>query len=308
MAKRSSGMAGVKLFENHDDDLLAPVSTGEPQLSTPEAQLGVLGFFGQASTPAISDSLSAITLDQSGFMAPDAAAAAGNHFGMPQFELAAFGPDAGGWSSDDTYPRELADVDGDVDGRADIVGFSSAGVYVSLATAGGHFAAPALTLAAFGTNADAGGWSSDNIYPREVADVNGDGLADIVGFSSAGVYVSLAIAEGFFDRPTFELANFGTNAGGWSSDDTYPRELADVNGDGRADIVGFGAAGVYVSLAAAGGHFAAPTFELANFGTNAGGWSSQNLYPRELAHVSGTGGADIVGFASNGVWVSDSLF
>ncbi len=120
--------------------------------------------------------------------------------------------------------------------------------------------------------------------------------------------MSLAIAEGFFDRPTFELANFGTNAGGWSSDDTYPRELADVNGDGRADIVGFGAAGVYVSLAAAGGHFAAPTFELANFGTNAGGWSSQNLYPRELAHVSGTGGADIVGFASNGVWVSDSLF
>jgi hypothetical protein len=46
--------------------------------------------------------------------------------------------------------------------------------------------------------------------------------------------------------PTFELNAFGVNAGGWSSQDSYPRELADVNGDVRADIVGFGHAGVYV--------------------------------------------------------------
>jgi hypothetical protein len=90
---------------------------------------------------------------------------------------------AGGWSSDDTYPRTLADVDGD--GKSDIVGFSSAGVYVSLATAGGHFAMPTFELAAFGV--DVGGWSSDNTYPRKLADVDGGGMADIVGFSSAGV-------------------------------------------------------------------------------------------------------------------------
>ena len=221
-------------------------------------------------------------------------------FTASTFELAAFGVGAGGWSSDNTYPRKLADVSGDA--RADIVAFSSAGVYESLATAGGRFAMPTFELAAFGT--DAGGWSSDDTYPRKLADVNGDGRADIIGFSSAGVYESLATAGGHFAAPTFELAAFGTMAGGWSSDNTYPRTLADVNGDGKADIVGFGQAGVYVSLATAGGHFAAPTFELAAFGANAGGWTSDDAYPRKLADVNGDSMADIVGFGAAGVYVS----
>jgi uncharacterized repeat protein (TIGR01451 family) len=229
-------------------------------------------------------------------------ATGGGAFAAPTFELAAFGVDAGGWSSNDTYPRTLADVN--ADGMADIIGFSSAGVFESLATGGGHFAAPTFELAAFGTNA--GGWSSDNTYPRALADVNGDTRADIVAFSSAGVFESLATGNGDFMAPTFELAAFGTNAGGWSSDNTYPRALADVNGDHMADIVGFGADGVYVSLATGGGHFAAPTFELAAFGAgaNAGGWTSQDLYPRTLADVNGDGKTDIVGFGADGVYVS----
>jgi microcystin-dependent protein len=229
-------------------------------------------------------------------------ATGGGAFVAPTFELAAFGTNAGGWSSNDTYPRTLADVNGDH--MADIVGFSQAGVFESLATPGGHFAAPTFELAAFGVNA--GGWSSDNTYPRALADVNGDGMADIVGFSQAGVFESLADASGHFAAPTFELAAFGTNAGGWSSNDTYPRALADVNGDGSADIVGFGQAGVYVSLATGGGHFAMPTFELAAFGAGAGagGWTSQDLYPRTLADVNGDGMADIVGFGAEVVSVS----
>ena len=227
--------------------------------------------------------------------------ATGNgHFAAPTFELAAFAPGAGGWSSDDLYKRELADVNGD--GRADIVGFGQAGVYVSLATGNGHFAAPTFELAAFAPGA--GGWISDDLYTRELADVNGDGKADIVGFGQAGVYVSLATGNGHFAAPTFELAAFAPGAGGWSSDDLYQRELADVNGDGRADIVGFGQAGVYVSLATGNGHFAAPTFELAAFAPGAGGWSSDDLYPRELADVNGDGMADIVGFGQAGVYVS----
>jgi FG-GAP-like repeat len=227
-------------------------------------------------------------------------AGAPSGFASPAFQLSAFGTSAGGWSSDDTYPRDVADVNGG--GMADIVGFSSAGVYESLATGGGHFAMPTFELAAFGV--DAGGWSSDNTYPRKLADVDGGGMADIVGFSSAGVYESLASAGGHFAMPTFELAAFGTMAGGWSSDNTYPRELADVNLDGRADIIGFSSAGVYESLATAGGHFAMPTFELAAFGTMAGGWSSNDTYPRKLADVNGDGRADIVGFGADGVYVS----
>src|SRR5262245_14582414 len=229
-----------------------------------------------------------------------ATGSSGAQFAAPTFELAAFGVDAGGWSSDDTYPRKLADVNGDT--RADIVAFSSAGVYESLATPGGHFATPTFELGAFGVNA--GGWSSDDAYPRALADVNGDGRTDIIGFSSVGVYESLADAIGHFGMPTFELGAFGTTAGGWSSNDTYPRALADVDGDGKADIVGFGQAGVYVSLATGGGHFAMPTFELGAFGTNAGGWTSQDFYPRTLADVNHDGMADIVGFGADGVYTS----
>ncbi len=221
------------------------------------------------------------------------------NFAQPTFELSAFGVNAGGWSSDDTYPRKVADVNGD--GMADVVGFAQSGVWVSLATGQGNFAQPTFGLFAFGVTA--GGWSSDDTYPREVADVNGDGMADVVGFAQSGVWVSLATGQGNFAQPTFELSAFGVTAGGWSSDDTYPRKVADVNGDGMADIVGFGNAGVYVSLATGGGSFAAPVFTLSSFGT-AGGWTSENLYPREVADVNADGRADIVGFGGTGIYVA----
>jgi hypothetical protein len=81
----------------------------------------------------------------------------------------------------------------------------------------------------------------------------------------------------------------------------------DVNADGKADIVGFGADGVYMALATGGGHFASPTAQLSAFAANAGGWNSDNAYPRQLADINGNGSADIVGFAANGVWTAPSL-
>ena len=100
------------------------------------------------------------------------------------------------------------------------------------------------------TPARAAGASNDQ-FPRELADFNGDGKADIVGFGGAGVYVALATGDGDFGPTSFKLAEFGTDAsaGGWSSEDRFPRHLADVNHDGGADIVGFGYDGVYDALA-----------------------------------------------------------
>jgi hypothetical protein len=83
-------------------------------------------------------------------------------------------------------------------------------------------------------------------HPRFLADTTGDGRADIVGFGEAGVYVSRLLANGNFEPPGLVITNFGYTAGGWRVD-MHPRFLADTTGDGRADIVGFGYAGVYVS-------------------------------------------------------------
>ncbi|GAU80580.1 PQQ-dependent sugar dehydrogenase [Bosea sp. BIWAKO-01] len=227
-------------------------------------------------------------------------ATGGGSFGPQSFALANFAPSAGGWTSDDRYPRQLADVNGD--GRADIVGFGEGGVYASLATGDGSFGPQSFALANFAPSA--GGWNSDDRFPRQLADVNGDGRADIVGFGEDGVYVSLATGGGSFAPPALALANFAPSAGGWTSDDRYPRQLADVNGDGRADIVGFGEVGVYVSLATGGGSFGPQSFALANFAPSAGGWTSDDRYPRQLADVNGDARADIVGFGEGGVYTA----
>src|SRR5207249_4190076 len=118
----------------------------------------------------------------------------------------------------------------------------------------------------------AGGWTSQNEVPRLLADVNGDGLADIVGFADTGVRVSLATGGGQFASAITALnGQFGPHAGGWTTENEVPRLLADVNGDGMADIVGFADTGVLVSLASGGGHFAAPISALnGQFGPHAG--------------------------------------
>jgi uncharacterized protein YbdZ (MbtH family) len=142
-----------------------------------------------------------------------------------------------GWRMAD-HPRMMADVNGD--GRADIIGFGSSGVWVSLST-GNDFAPRTMWLNDFNLNA---GWRMAD-HPRMMADVNGDGRADIVGFGSSGVWVSLSTGSSFLPR-TMWIDDFNLNAG-WRMAD-HPRMMADVNGDGRADIVGFGSSGVWVSL------------------------------------------------------------
>src|SRR5262249_50574217 len=118
------------------------------------------------------------------------------------------------------------------------------------------FASPTFPLSAVGPSA---GWSSDDTYPRKVADVSGDGIADIVGFSSAGGIESLATAGRLSAALTSEPSALGVVGGGASSDSADPRKLTNADGGrgGIADIVGFGAAGVHESLATGGGNFAA---------------------------------------------------
>jgi len=213
--------------------------------------------------------------------------------------VANFGYDAGGWRIE-RHPRMLADTTGD--GRADIVGFGDAGVWISRAQADGSYTAPQLVVQNFGYNA--GSWRVEK-HPRFLADTTGDGRADIVGFGDGGVWVSRAQANGTFTAPQLVVQNFGYVAGGWRVE-KHPRFVADLTGDGRADIIGFGDAGVWVSLAQADGSYGQPELVVANFGYNAGSWRVER-HPRLLADTTGDGRLDIVGFGDAGVWVSRSL-
>ncbi|MFI7495960.1 FG-GAP repeat domain-containing protein [Kocuria sp. M4R2S49] len=213
-------------------------------------------------------------------------------FTAPALKLGSFGSDQG-WTVAD-HLRVLGDVNGD--GRDDIVAFGNAGTYVSYGQAGNTFTAPALKLGSFGSDQ---GWNEDR-YPRELADINGDGLDDIVGFGYAGTWVSYGRTDNTFTAPALKLQNFGA-AQGWTVDQ-HPREVGDVNGDGRDDIVGFGYGGTWVSYGQANGNLSAATRKVQNFGV-AQGWTV-GQHPRELADMNGDGIEDIVGFGYGGTWVS----
>jgi hypothetical protein len=116
-----------------------------------------------------------------------------------------------------------------------------------------------------------GTWTDNNLYPRMLVDVNGDGLPDIVGFSPQNVYVAINAGNNTFNAPIYALSDQFSVAKGYADNKTAPRFVVDVNGDGLPDIVGFHANGVYVSLNNGNGTFAAPQLVLANqFGPNQG--------------------------------------
>ena len=70
-------------------------------------------------------------------------------------------------------------------------------------------------------------------------------------------------------NPKLLLVNkFGSDAR-WGAN--HPRTLGDVNGDGKADVIGFADDGVYVALSD-GVAFSAPKRWVASYGATAGGW------------------------------------
>ena len=213
--------------------------------------------------------------------------------------VANFGYDAGGWRVD-RHPRFLADTTGD--GRADIVGFGNAGVYVSRAQADGSFAAPQLVVDNFGY--DAGGWRVER-HPRFLADTTGDGRADIVGFGNAGVWVSRAQADGSYAAPQLVVGNFGYDAGGWRVE-RHPRFVADIDRRRprrhrrlrqrrRLRVAGAGRR-----------QLRRRQLVVANFGYDAGGWRVEQP-PALPGRHHRRRPADIVGFGNAGVWVSRAL-
>ena len=176
------------------------------------------------------------------------------------------------------YSVAVADVNGD--GRRDIVtaniGSNTAGVL--LGQAGGGFT-PAST---YPTGA--------NSFPNglAVADVSGDGRPDLVtaNYSSSTVGVLLGQAGGGFATVMTYSTDTGSTPVGVV--------LADVSGDGRADIItaNQGTNTVGVLLGQVGGGFTAVT----TYSTGAGS------FPKSVAvsDVNGDGRADIITANYNG--------
>jgi len=96
------------------------------------------------------------------------------------------------------------------------------------------------------------------------------------------------------------IQNFAYNAGNWRVE-KHLRFVADIRNNGRADIVGFGDAGVLVSLNNGRGTFAPAKLAVADFGYNAEWRIEKHL--RFLGDVYGTGLLDIIGFGEDNVFI-----
>ncbi len=245
-------------------------------------------------------------------------------FGTPQPALANqnFGVQQG-WSVTNDV-RLLADLKND--GFLDIVGFGYQGVWTAMnkRDGTGTFADPNLVLPNFFGSQQ--GWTPAK-HVRLTAVLNNVGLADIIAFGDQGVWTALGNGDGTFQTPKLVLANFGV-AQGWDPA-KHVRLMADLNNDGRDDIVAFGDAGVWTALSVGKGTFAPPklaaavtaplghtpppfepgagTFEtpnlvLENFGVKQE-WSPAK-HIRVMADINGDHYPDIVAFGDGGVWTA----
>jgi hypothetical protein len=199
-----------------------------------------------------------------------------------------------GWRVE-KHPRFVADLN--KDGLADIVAFGDAGVWLAFQNPDGSFREPSPqpVLANFGVQQ---GWQVDR-HPRFVVDLDNDGYPDIIGFGDQGVWTAINDRHGGFKTPQFTPSLFGFNQG-WRVD-KHPRLVIDLNGDGIADLIGFGDAGIWTAIGKGDGTFHDAQFVHANLGFNQG-WRVDR-HPR-LAGDLGHGKVGIVGFGDAGVWTA----
>src|SRR5581483_9337750 len=153
--------------------------------------------------------------------------------------------DDNGWA-DRRYLTTLRFADVDGDGRADICGRGSHEIQCFLAGAeGGGFPPSARYAGGLTAFSDDNGWGASSYASTvQLADINGDGKADICGRGSGGLRCFLANADGsglsVLARYAGTLVAF-SDVGGWSDvarDSTI--HLVDLDGDGNKDVCGRG--------------------------------------------------------------------
>ena len=191
-------------------------------------------------------------------------------------------------------PRIAVDLTGNH--AADILGFGYDGVWVSLNDGSGNFSAPIVGITDF---CIATGWSVEK-HVRFVANLTDSGHPDIIGFGNAGVLVAKGNGDGTFLPIELAVDNFGYDQA-WRVEE-HPRFVVDLNGNGKADIIGFGNDGVWTAMNKGDGTFYPAQYILADFGVNQGWRVDKHL--RFLADLDGDGKPEIIGIGDEGVYVA----
>jgi len=200
------------------------------------------------------------------------------------FPTQSFNGSVGGWNPC-CIKEHLVDVNGDY--RADLVRIwkngTSAHAQVSLSNGSGF---PSIA-----SNNAIGGWNDSTL--DYLADVSGDGQADLVRiWDNGSAFAQVNLSDG----TAFPVQTFNGNVGGWNPGHVY-NHLADLNGDGKADLIRIwdnGGAYAQVSLSSGRG------YPSANWNGAVGGWNPA-VISDQFADVNGDGRTDLVRVYKNGL-------
>jgi hypothetical protein len=213
---------------------------------------------------------------------------------------AGFGPaitgpalsDDGGWDNPQYYTTlRLLDLDGD--GLDDLCARAAAGMRCYKSTGTGF--GPAITGPVW---SNAAGFDKPRFYGTlRTGDVDGDGRDDLCIRAAAGMECWLSDGAGF---PTQVTGPEWSDASGWGKPEYWSTiRLADVNGDGRADLCARAAAGLRCAFSE--GTSFASSIQVADL-SNANGWNKPEYYETlRTGDVDGDGADDLCIRGKDGV-------
>ncbi|SFU59186.1 Repeat domain-containing protein [Polaromonas sp. YR568] len=196
---------------------------------------------------------------------------------------------SGNWGTVGNYQKQILDIDGDgiPDLTAVLIGPDGVYAYTWLGKGDGTFLATnsAVTIS--------GNWGAVGSYRSQFIDVNGDGIPDLtaVQIGPVGVWAYTWIGKG--DGSFLPIVTAATVDGNWGSIGNYQAQLADVNGDGIADLtaVNLGPSGAfaYTWMGKGDGTFLPWTAALNGYGN----WGTVGNYKSEFVDINADGIPDI---------------
>ncbi len=215
--------------------------------------------------------------------------------------------DIGGWDQPQYYATiQLADIDGD--GRAELIARGPSGILVNRFDSASHAwiaKKPGPPLS------DAARWDQPQYYATiQFADVDGDGQAELVARGSDGIqvwhYDSRADCwkELAFAGPFPDSSHGDTDSTPWERPQYYTTiHLADIDGDGHAELVGRGSDGLHVYRYEGKSRSWSELPRIIEL-SDANGWDQPKHYSTiHLADIDGQAGAEVIARGPDGIHV-----